>query len=376
MIIANSQSFATDKTPAVLDGRLGNTAKLRAAFPGHERVIGKYKLQATAARLLPDERVSYCMRTLNPGKRGVEVVHTPGHGSSYRGLMTCGSAWACPVCASRVTEARRAELQAALETWRGFAVMAAFTLQHDRDDRLADLLVDLKAAFQALARDRQVRKLKAQFGIIGTVSAFEVTYGAAGWHPHKHVLFLSERELSTDEIRTLEREISARYRSILQKRGRFGGESCAVVFTAGGTNQAAAAYVTKGTWSSAAELTKAPVKAGRSGNRSPFELLAAAETDRQAAALFKEYFYAFKGTHQVQYSRGLRALLGLGLERSDEEIAAVEDEGVVLAVIAPDVWRVICQRELRGDLLAAAADGSVERLSSWMSEQGFSPGYQ
>jgi len=316
------------------------------------------------------------MRSITPGRGGVEVIHTPGRGEGYRGLMTCGSIWACPVCASRVTEARRAELQAALDDWSGFAVMAAFTLQHDREDKLADLLIDLKAAFQALARDRQVKKLKQQFGIIGTVSAFEVTHGAAGWHPHKHVLYLSERELTTDEIRAFEREISARYRSILKKRGRYGGENCAVVFTAGGTNKTAAAYVSKGAWGAAAELAKSPVKAGRSGNRSPFQLLDASDKDAQAAALFREYYFAFKGSHQLQYSRGLRALLGMEPELTDEAIAAVEDEGVVMMSIAPAVWYLICRRELRAELLIAAKGGNVAALQAWMDERGLSPGYQ
>ena len=254
--------------------------------------------------------------------------------------------------------------------------MASFTLQHDQDDTLKDLLNHLKAAFQALSRDRQVKFLKAQYGIIGTVSSLEVTHGAAGWHPHKHVLFLSERELSTDEIRAFEREISARYRSILQKRGRYGGESCAVVFTAGGTNKTAAAYVAKGAWGAAAELSKAPVKSGHAGNRSPFQLLDASDQDAQAAALFREYYFAFKGSHQLQYSRGLRALLGMEPELTDEAIAAVEDEGVVMMSIAPAVWYSICRRELRAQLLIAAKGGNVAALQAWMDERGLSPGYQ
>lgn len=376
MIIPNTQTFSIGKAGGVPVSSSWHTAKLRAALSDDERLDSKYKLQAKAARLLPGERVAYCMRTITPGRGGVEVIHTPGRGASYRGLMTCGSVWACPICASRITEHRKAELQAALDNWSGYAVMAAFTLQHDQNDTLKELLNHLKAAFQALSRDRQVKNLKAQYGIIGTVSSLEVTHGASGWHPHRHVLYLSERKLSTDEINALQGGISERWRLILKRRGRYGGESCAVVFTTTGTNQAAAAYVAKGAWGAAAELAKAPVKSGHAGNRSPFQLLDASDEDTQAAALFREYFFAFRRSHQLQYSRGLRALLGMEPELTDEELAAVEDEGVVMMSIAPAVWHSICRRELRAQVLIKARSGDVEALQAWMDEQGLSPGYQ
>lgn len=376
LIIPNSETFSIGKAGGVPVSSSWHTAKLRAALSDDERLESKYRLQAKAARLLPGERVASCMRSISPGRGGVEVIHTPGRGASYRGLMTCGSVWACPICASRITERRKAELQAALDDWSGFAVMAAFTLQHSQDDTLKELLNHLKAAFQALARDRQVKNLKAQYGIIGTVSSLEVTHGASGWHPHRHVLYLSERKLSTAEIEALERGISERWRMILKRRGRYGGESCAVVFTAGGTNQAAAAYVAKGAWGAAAELAKSPVKSGRSGNRSPFQLLEASDNDAQAAALFREYYFAFKRSHQLQFSRGLRALLGMAAELTDEELAAVEDEGVVMMSISPAVWYSICRRELRAKLLNKARSGDVDALQAWMDEQGLAPGYQ
>ncbi|MBW5466228.1 replication protein, partial [Pseudomonas aeruginosa] len=54
------------------------------------------------------------------------------------------------------------------------------------------------------------------------------------------------------------------------------------------------------------------------------------------------YAAAFKGQRQLYWSNGLRALLALGEEATDEEVAAVqEDSDMALADLDDEQWRAI-----------------------------------
>jgi len=253
--------------------------------------------------------------------------------------------------------------------------MAAFTLQHSRADKLAELKADLSAALRALTCDREYTRLKVKLGIVGTISAFEVTFGAAGWHPHRHCLFVSERALSSAELAELSETVSRRYIAILKRRGRYAMDEVAVVFSQGDRQTVADYVVKEQTWNTASEMTKAPVKKASNGGASPFELLERSKTDDKAARLFQEYYRTFKGTHQLQYSRGLRALLGLTEQaKTDAELAAQEDEGILLVTLSRETWRRVCELELRGPLLEAAECQIYGHLEQWLAERGLSPG--
>ncbi|MHB1644664.1 MAG: hypothetical protein ACYCS8_18765, partial [Acidithiobacillus sp.] len=62
------------------------------------------------------------------------------------------------------------------------------TVPHARRDDLASLRSSLSAARRRLFKDRAGRSLASAFGLVGSVSALEVTHGSNGWHPHGHVL--------------------------------------------------------------------------------------------------------------------------------------------------------------------------------------------
>jgi hypothetical protein len=89
----------------------------------------------------------------------------------------------------------------------------------------------------------------------------------------------------------------------------------------------------------------------------PFDLLRAyRDTNEQRFAdLFREYSQAFRGKQQLKWSKGLRALLQLEPEITDEEAATSTDEmDTLLAMIDTKLWDYIRKHNFRGKLLEAA----------------------
>ena len=75
--------------------------------------------QAVARDILPKTRTALCLRARIKGSEGVGVWKCEKHGTAhYSGLQTCGSVWSCPICAAKITERRRLEVQDAINQHR------------------------------------------------------------------------------------------------------------------------------------------------------------------------------------------------------------------------------------------------------------------
>jgi hypothetical protein len=119
-------------------------------------------------------------------------------------------------------------------------------------------------------------------------------------------------------------------------------------------------------------LTKAPTKTASDDGATPFQLLEMyGEGDEEAGRLFEEYSAAFHGRAQLQWSRGLRALLGLTEdEPSDADImAAADDSPQLLASLNRYTWYKLIHlpRDVRGELLCVARRGDVGQLEAFIS---------
>ncbi len=336
-----------------------------------ERRIERYKLRAAAGRLLPGERVAHCMMWRVPGKIHVLVMHSPEVGRAhFKNLMVCGSAWTCPVCAAKISERRRVELSEGLDRHPELTpVSVAVTLQHDQDERLDDLIEALNDAVRRTRSGRAWGSIRDRFGLRGgSVTALEVTHGAHGWHPHKHLVFLSDLPADQIDGEDLRRRLSARFGAMLARRGRYASPIYGISVQVGDSAEAAAAYVTKGTgWTAAHEVAKANVKRSR-GGRSPWELLAAYnDGDRQAGALFREYAAAVKGRRQLTFSRGLRDRLGIGAEQSDQALAEEEREPAVeVCRLTWAEFKELVRQRKRAQLLAVADSGRPEWVQGYL----------
>src|SRR5689334_3301163 len=81
--------------------------------PFADERLARWALQAEARTLLPDERVAHCYRRMT--RYEVDVLHDSARlTASYSGLETCSSVWHCPLCASKVSERRKKEIEKAI----------------------------------------------------------------------------------------------------------------------------------------------------------------------------------------------------------------------------------------------------------------------
>jgi hypothetical protein len=90
-----------------------------------------------------------------------------------------------------------------------------------------------------------------------------------------------------------------------------------------------------GGWLAGAELARHDLKRGRAGSVMPFELLD--RDDARSRALWVEYVEVTRGRRAIFWSKGLRALLGLDVERTDDEVMAdTEASDLLLVLDGPD----------------------------------------
>lgn len=328
----------------------------------------RFRHQRNAAGLLGGKaRVGLCRWSVVSKSAGVDMVassYGDGQGDRvhYEGLQTCGSVWACPCCGARISETRRDEMNQLLAWARGQGyrvMMLTLTARHGRDDDLAKLLDRMKDAKQRWARHRAYARLKSR--MIGSVTATEVTGGGAhGWHPHFHVIVILDGDADLTPLRDA---------WIASLRGA-GLDGAGAAFQAQGAD-AAGNYIAK--WGAAEELTLSQRKKGRGRTgRTPAQLLAAScdDADREAGHLWAEYATVFHGRRQLVWSRGLKAMAGVG-EVDDEEAAQdQQQEGqteTARANIPHPVWRddVAARRaDLRAELLDRAEEVGPDQATA------------
>jgi len=116
-------------------------------------------------------------------------------------------------------------------------------------------------------------------------------------------------------------------------------------------------------------MTKGHVKKAKKG-KTPFDLLRwyLKEQDPKAKKLFQEYAKCFKGKRQLVWSRGLRNLLNLASEKTDQDIAeSIDEESVVFAQLTLNVWWVIVKNNKRAEILEVCRNG-IESLHDYLIE--------
>jgi hypothetical protein len=126
-------------------------------------------------------------------------------------------------------------------------------------------------------------------------------------------------------------------------------------------------------WTIEHELTKSVSKMSRGDQgMTPLDLLQAfLDGDQRAGKLWQEYAGVFKGRHQLQWSRGLREVLGLGKAESDLEIAQrIEEPAILLATLSLYQWQVVLGNDARGELLEVASSGDVVQLQEFLQGIG------
>ena len=325
----------------------------------------RFSLLAVAREVLGHEhRTGKCMQRRLP-KQTVKVWKDKAHGKAfYSGVRTCGGLWTCPHCAAKISERRRVELVEALASAKTLGLevkLLTLTIPHGIGDDVREIVKKLMGAWKRMTQGRVGKELRELLGLRGTIRAFEVTYGANGFHPHLHVLLFLDKSWSNASVQNA-------FCPVWQNACRLAGlpipsdaHGCRV-----DDGSKAAAYASK--WGLESEMTKSHIKRGKQGGMTPFDFLRAVLADDQDApkyrGLFKAYAEAFHGQRQLYWSNGLRALLELGKEATDEEVAAAQvEEASMLAELTVDQWQGIVHARAQAHVLDVAEDGP-ERLAN------------
>lgn len=331
------------------------------------------------ARKLVGGRLETCGRVPVPVNHDGGIIHIPnehrsihvlknGENFSFGGLMHCGSVWSCPTCASKITEYRRNELieaHASALAQGLFIYMLSLTVPHYANDRLEDVLEGIQKALRTMKNRKAFKKLAQEIGLVGNIRTLEVTYGINGWHPHFHNLLFTKKALSDDEIKKLKEVLLSQWQAACVSSGLPCPNEHGLDLVDGTW---AAAYVAK--WGIEEEMTKGLLKNGKkAGHVSPFALLDMyAEGDEAAGKRFQEYARVFKGRRQLVWSKGLRELLGVSKQKSDEAIIEeVESKSEVFMKISYDDFKRILAHNKQAECLFMCNLG-VAAVNAWLAD--------
>ena len=330
------------------------------------------------------KRVCWCNRTIRTMGEQLAIFRTDaGTGARLAGLATCGSVWHCPVCAAKITESRRRELDLAVTAWikhQGAVNLLTLTFPHESDWPLADLLARFGKALQGFKNSKGYKRIMGGADRAGSIRSLETTWGEHGWHPHTHDLVFIKGEISdadVDELSALwvRQVIKAGLASLAdqskmlardERKAAQGTRGCIALTLQDG--RYAAEYIAKfghdSAWGVSAEMTKPHAKLGAvrefDDHYTPFQLLAWAQAgDEKAAALFREFADAFEGKRMLSWSPKLRLLLtGQENELSDAELAAHDDpapEETRVAFLAEEQFETLTARNKVGEFLTYVA---------------------
>jgi hypothetical protein len=313
---------------------------------------------------------------------GVQVLHSPEHmRAHYKSLIVCGSVWMCPLCAAKISERRRDELERAVSRHLeqdGAVYMATYTVSHSRYDDISCLLGAFLQARKRMRQGKYAQWRKRDFGIVGTISVLEATWSSLNhWHPHSHELIFTVACLSDAYGLTYEQESRRAWKLAAAHFGLRMDEEHG--YRLDQTHGAVADYIAKfgreplrKPWGIESEMTKGHIKMGRGTvieHLTPFGLLYQIMQGNTALTpVFREYATWFKGRHQLHWSKGLRKrLLDVEEEPTDEELAAAGmDEAVLLGLLTRAEWRVVLANDARGELLEVARSGDWQEVETFL----------
>lgn len=327
------------------------------------------------------KRVRHCGR-VPTGGAGV-AVRLRGEVAGFAGVQSCGSVWSDPVCNAKIMSRRAVEIGAAVASWQGLGgrvAFATFTMRHFAGQSLAGLWDALSKGWAAVTSGRQWLAEKARHGIVGLLRVVEVTLGSNGWHVHIHALLFLSAKVTPVTLFDLHDSMFGRWSRSLVRQGLAAPLALGqdVHLVTGPADRALADYFTKATDSAHAvglELTHSQGKRARSVHKTstPWALLdRIQEGDADALDLWHAWETGSKGRRQLTWSVGLRDLLHLRAEKSDEDIAAEElgTNADDLVLIDSEGWAHLCQTPARlAELLtitqAAGLSGLRQALDAW-----------
>jgi hypothetical protein len=319
----------------------------------------RFALLKFARKLLPKERTANCFYSRISVEHGVDVLlNKTKNKANYGNLQRCASGWACPVCASILSESRKNDVKKSMDWWKsqgGSVLLMTLTNSHHAGTDLKALKLGQRKAMQYLmGGTRESRRIFQQIGKVHHIGAYEITHGKNGFHPHYHVLLFCQNHVN-DPKNSVTRDLLAQeWISSCEKAGLPLPDMEHGLDLQDGAY--ADSYVNK--WGLEHEMTKGHIKRGKNGSMTPFDLLRdyAENQNEESGRLFQQYALTFKGSRQLNWSRGLKKSAGCN-EKTDEQIVAeTEKMSEKMFLLDIELWHAVRSQNKRGELLAAVQD--------------------
>ena len=263
--------------------------------------------------------------------------------------------------------------------------MLTLTASHKASYRLYDFISRLQHAYRKMMDTTKRHRRE-----LGRIKALEFKYGYRnGWHPHFHVLIAVPMDVDVDAYRD---EVLDAWTTACIKTGLLDATDSkaavsfydhAISVTEDSAAKTLEKYMTKfgNDWGVAQELTlansKIPADNARKGrgnqHYTPFQLLVNILTvdadnpyyyNRDIEA-YIEYAIVSKGRHQLDWSNGLKATVGI-VDKTDAEIAEEENEkAITLYGLTVPHWHVLRSRHMLAAYKQAYKDGGIDGVAAF-----------
>lgn len=302
---------------AIKDKEIEDAFKARRAESVLFRYQAQREIKSVLYPFLRDDNASIlkCMTTqikavLELKRVLVKVGDIARPQASVPGLCHCHSYSSCPVDAPSIAVARRMQIRQLCYKAKKSDYELYFgtvTVRHSWDDSLLSLLSALRCAFQDFWADRAVKDAIKPF--IGRVTTLEIMFGFSfGFHPHFHLLFIGQKGIDCEAVRKI---LVGRLLVYYKKHGLTANDDIAFDLKPCTDIED---YLTK----IPCELSLGNVtKHGHGEHYTFFQLayLSSITTDKKKRKQIRdriaEYYYATKGRHFIQFSRGLLERFGM-----------------------------------------------------------------
>ena len=332
----------------------------------------------------------------------------------FGGLFHCGSVFACPICSEKISQVRAEEIKESFKIWQQIGkdenknhtqLMITFTIPHYNDQSLDDLRNAFMLTRRNFKQQEKLKKkanfdpyriLKEKYGIKGSISGIETTWGYNGWHPHSHDILFLDRELSFEEFNELKAYLTSAWlyackRSkvkMTKKQEAYMLKHSIDIRRAATAEEYIAKFglidyekhknILNPGWGAANEITKAHIKnAIQSGSNhfTPWDMLRIIDQFpndidiyKKFGKLFSEYVRAFQGKRQLFWSKGFSKKLNIYILSDSKAVEQEIDKFEIVGFIPKHLWRKIIKCKIRGLVLYKARELEFDKLMEFVDK--------
>ena len=303
----------------------------------------------------------------------------------FSGLSTCGSVWACPICAAKIQERRAKEIQKFFEYMYKNGkqiIMLTLTFPHYLSDKLAEITKKHDKALKIFREGGSYQRFVDSIEYAGMIHGTEVTFGVNGWHLHTHDLYAIKNNLSNIEKEKIIEFINQQWEKACIKAGlldinnrkqvhAFRKRSVNVIFNAKSSDYIAKTQETQKEWGADKEVAKASSKIGKKSGITPFQILDKSKNNIEYQELFLEYVLAMRNKSQLFWSKGLKKLVGI-VEKTDKQLIDEQEDTATLVATIPanPHWTFVAKNNAQGEILIIAKNQGFAGLQEWFEKIG------